>query len=54
MEVKIVLTGPGGELERIILKDINGECDARISKTVSGLAGNMLAVGDTITITEVE
>ena len=55
MKVKITLLGPGGELDSIVLDDIDGETDDRISEHVAYMASSdTLAVGDTITITEVE
>ncbi len=55
MKVKITLTGPGGELDSVLLNNLDGETDDRISEAVAKLAtSDTLAVGDTITITEIE
>ena len=54
MNVKITMTGPGGELDSIILENIDGETDDRISEHVRDMADTTTwAVGDTLTITEV-
>ena len=55
MDVKITMTGPGGELDSIVLENIDDECDERIGAVVADMAANTVwAVGDTLTITEVE
>lgn len=53
MNVKITMTGPGGELDSIVLENIDGETDDRISAAVADMASSVTwAVGDTLTITE--
>ncbi len=53
MIVKIVMTGPGGELDSETLYDIEGETDDRISAAVVAMAnGTTWAVGDTLTIVQ--
>lgn len=55
MRVKIVMSGPGGELDSIILGGIEGETDDRISEHVRDMADTTTwAVGDTLTITEID
>ena len=54
MNVKVTLTGPGGELNSVVLNNLDGETDDRISEAVVKIAADTLAVGDTITITEIE
>lgn len=53
MKVRIQLDGPGGELNAIVL-EVDDETDDRISGAVIDIAKETLAVGDTITITEIE
>jgi hypothetical protein len=53
MNVKITMTGPGGELDSVTLENITDETDSRISEAVADMAaGTTWAVGDTLTITE--
>lgn len=55
MKVKIVLTGPGGELDSVVLENIKDETDVRISDAVADLSiASTWAVGDTLSIIEVE
>ncbi len=55
MKIKITMTGPGGELDSVTLEGIKDETDPRIGEVVSDMAnGTTWAVGDTLTITEVE
>jgi len=54
MKVKIILTGPGGELATVTLHDLTGEDDPAISEAVATIAANGVQAGDTITITEIE
>lgn len=53
MKVRIKLDGPGGELNSVVI-EVDGETDDKISEAVIDIANETLAVGDTITITEVE
>lgn len=53
MNVKITMTGPGGELDSVVLENITDETDPRIGDAVIVMArGTTWAVGDTLTITE--
>ena len=54
MKVAITLTSNGSQLNSVAI-DVKDELDDAISKAVSDLAvSSVLAVGDTITITEIE
>lgn len=54
MTVKITLTGPGGELETIILDNIADEFDPKINTAVRDLASHTTwCPGDTLKIQEI-
>ena len=54
MNVKITMMGPGGELDSVVLENINDETDDRISESVRDMTHSSIwAVGDTLTITEI-
>ena len=54
MKVAITLTSNGSQLNSVAI-DVKDELDDAISKAVSDLAvSSVLAVGDTITITDIE
>lgn len=55
MNVKIILSGPGGELDSVVLENINDETDDRISKAVVNMCDALTwAVGDILSIVEVD
>ena len=56
MKVKITLTGPGGELDSIVLDNVKDETDPRIGEGVLDMVppGCSWAIGDTLTIREIQ
>ena len=55
MNVKIILSGPGGELDSVVLKNVNGETDDRISLAVVSMSRSLTwAVGDILSIVEID
>lgn len=55
MKVKIVMTGPGGELDSVVLENISDETDDRITEHVRDMADTTTwAIGDTLSIIEVD
>lgn len=55
MNVEIKMMGPGGELDSVVLHDIEDETDDRISEAVADMAATSTwSVGDTLTIREID
>ena len=55
MNVKITLSGPGGELDSVVLQNINDETDDRISAAVVSMSNALTwAVGDVLSIVEID
>lgn len=53
MNIKITLSGPGGELDSIVLKNIEDETDVRITEAVCDMAcASVWSVGDKLSIEE--
>ena len=54
MNVKITLSGLGGELATVSLYDVTGDDDPNITESIENIVATGIQPGDTLTVREFE